>query len=96
MITCMMSKALLPHDIIRVEMRAAPIIIEALFQSVSCIQRLWEGSLNEGTHGWHLCHQNNLISMETFVVGMLKSSNGPHLNMPKVEEKHECIIPFPM
>ena len=36
------SKASVPHDIIRAEMGAAPIITEALFRSVTCIQRLWE------------------------------------------------------
>ena len=35
------SKASVPHDIIRAEMGAAPIITEALFQSVTCIKRLW-------------------------------------------------------
>ena len=30
-------KALTPHHIIRAEMGAAPIIIETLFQSVTCI-----------------------------------------------------------
>ena len=36
------SKASVPHDIIRAEMGVAPIITEALFQSVTCTQRLWE------------------------------------------------------
>ena len=43
MIVCMIrSKASVPHDIIRAELGASPIIIEALFRSVTCIQRLWE------------------------------------------------------
>ena len=55
MTACMItSKALVPHDIIGVEMGAAPIIIEALFRSV----------------------QDNWQKMETFIVGMLKCSNG--------------------
>ena len=32
----------MPHDIIRAEMGAAPIIIKALFQSVISIQQFWE------------------------------------------------------
>ena len=32
----------MPHDIIRAEMGAAPIITEALFRSMTCIQCLWK------------------------------------------------------
>ena len=43
MIACMIrSKASVPHDIIQTEMGAAPIIFEALFRSMTCIQRFWE------------------------------------------------------
>ena len=35
-------KALVPDDIIQAEMGATPIIIEALFQTMTRIQRLWE------------------------------------------------------
>ena len=69
------SKESVPYDIIRGEMGAAPIITEALFQSVTFIQRLGS-ALNEGTQGWHLCLQDNWLKMETFIVGMLKCSNG--------------------
>ena len=36
------SKALMPHHIIQTEMGAAPIIIVALFQLITCIQWFWE------------------------------------------------------
>ena len=62
------SKTSVPHDIIQTEMGAAPIITEALFQSVTCIQRLWELP--------NLCHQENWMKMETFIVGMRKCNNG--------------------
>ena len=43
MIACMIrSKSLVPHDIIRAEMGAAPIITEALVRSMTAIQRLWK------------------------------------------------------
>ena len=76
MVACMIrSKASVPHDIIWAEMGAAPIISEALFRSMTFIQRLWELP-KRSTQGWHLCHQDNWLKMETFIVGMLKCSNG--------------------
>ena len=35
------SKASMAHNIVLVEMEAAPIIIEGLFRSLTIIQRLW-------------------------------------------------------
>ena len=89
-IACMIRcKALVPHDIIRAEMRAASIIIEALFRLVTCIKQLW-GSLKEVTEGWHLHHQNNLRNKHGTNINALPlfeySLDSPHLNMTKVEK----------
>ena len=65
------SKASVSHDIIQAKMGAAPIIIEALFQLVT-FSNSFGSSLKEGTQSWHLCHQNNLLNMETFIVGTVK------------------------
>ena len=43
MIGCMIrSKASVHHDMIRAEMRAAPIPTKALFQSVTIVQQIWD------------------------------------------------------
>ena len=44
------SKASVPHDIIRAKMGTASIITEALFQSMACIQSLWE--IPKSSQGW--------------------------------------------
>ena len=69
------NKALLFYDIIWVEMGAAPIIINALFQSVIGIPRLESSLKEEGTQGWHLVHQNNLLNKDTFIIGLLNCNN---------------------
>ena len=69
------SKASVPHGIIWAQMGAASIISEALFRSVTFIQRL-RSFLKEGNQGWHLFHQDNWLKMETLIVGMRKCSNG--------------------
>ena len=68
------SKPLVPHEISQAEIGSAPITIEALFQSVP-VSNGFGSSLHTGTQGCHLCHQNKLLSMEIFIVGMLKPNN---------------------
>ena len=36
------AKALVPHDIIQVEVVASPIVVEALTKSISFIHHLWD------------------------------------------------------
>ena len=55
---------------------------------VTCIQRLSKLP-KEGTQGWHLCHQNNLLNMDIIIVGKLKCHN--HSSW---WHKHKCTTPF--
>ena len=95
------SKASVPHDIIRAKMGTASIITEALFQSMACIQSLWE--IPKSSQGWQLCHQDNWLNIHCWYVEMQQwfeshsisinaltpfqySLDCPHLNMTKLEK----------
>ena len=64
-----------PHDIIQAEVGAAPIIIEALFRSVTFIQRLWE-LLKRRYPTLSLMSSRQLAKNGEFIVGLLKCNNG--------------------
>ena len=65
----------MPHDLIWAEMGAPPLMTGMSFHLVINIQQ-FRCSLNKGTQGWHLCHQNNLLNTEIIIVGMLKHKSG--------------------
>ena len=76
MITHMIrSKASIPHDIIHARQESSPIMIEALFRSVTGIQQLWS-CVTKVLKVRTYVNKNNFLNMKIIIVDMLKHNNG--------------------
>ena len=78
------------YDIIWIETWAATMVMRH-YSDQWPISNIFGSSLGKATQDGHFCHENNLLSMDIFIVGKLKYKNGScHMALPQFLYSSDC------